>query len=69
MSLENLNKRNEEKFSDYIEKNHKGQPHFGEAFFKYKSQISELRQTVEHHFNSLMSSIENGLPEVKVKIN
>ena len=67
--MECLNQKNEERFTDYLEKDYKGQTILGHAFFKYKQEMSTLRDTVERHINNLMSSIENGLPEVKVAIN
>ena len=63
-SLELLNRKNEENWVDKLEAE-PGQPIcMGHQFFAYKQEIVTLRETLQRHFNSVMLSIERGLPEV-----
>lgn len=60
-----LNKKNEEEWIDYLETNGLGIPQLTEKFFVYKQNIVTLRETLQRHFNTCISSIKNGLPEVE----
>jgi hypothetical protein len=59
-----LNKKNEESWVQYVEKNQMGNTQLTEKFFIYKEQIVSLRIALQRHFNNCMTSIKNGLPEV-----
>jgi hypothetical protein len=63
-SLEMLNKKNEEEWVSYLETNGMGVIQLTDKFFEYKQRIVTLRETLNRHFNTCMTSIQNGLPEV-----
>jgi predicted restriction endonuclease len=64
-SLEMLNKKNEEEWVGYLETNGLGMIQLTDKFFAYKQNIVTLRETLNRHFNTCMTSIKNGLPEVE----
>jgi hypothetical protein len=59
-----LNKKNEEEWVTYLETNGMGMIQLTDKFFAYKQTIVTLRETLNRHFNTCMTSIANGLPEV-----
>lgn len=63
-SLEMLNKKNEEEWVVMLETNELGQLQMTDKFFAYKQQIVTIKETLNKHFNTCMTSIKNGLPEV-----
>ena len=67
-SLEKLNARNEENWLNYLDNEGDYTYHLGERFFVFKQQIVTLRETLERHFNTIMLSIQNGLPEVQEEV-
>lgn len=52
----------------YVETNELGQLQLTEKFFAYKQQIVTLKNTLNKHFNTCMTSIKNGLPEVEEEV-
>ena len=60
-----LNKKNEEEWVTYIETNGLGILQLTDKFFTYKQNIVTLRETLNKHFNTCMTSIMKGLPEVE----
>ena len=36
-----------------------------QKFIRYKEQVNSLREVVEHHFNTVMREIMNGLPSIE----
>lgn len=63
-----LNRKNEENWINYLDNHNDVSFHLGERFFAYKQEIVTLRETLERHFNSIMASIEKGLPEVEEEV-
>jgi hypothetical protein len=59
-----LNKENEKEWVTYVKTNDKGMNQLADKFFAYKQTIVTLRETLNRHFNTCMTSIANGLPEV-----
>lgn len=67
-SLEMLVKKNEEDWLTYLETNGMGMMQLTDKFFAYKQNIVTLRETLNRHFNTCMTSIQQGLPEVQDEI-
>jgi hypothetical protein len=63
-SLEWLNKRNEENWLDYAEVDLEGKKHLGKNFFKYKTEINNLRTNCENFFVETVKSIAGGMKMV-----
>ena len=67
-SLERLNGKNEEDWTEYLDIDQVSKkPIMGEKFFKYKQEIITLREAAERHLNSAVADIEAGLPDVAVE--
>ena len=51
LSLERLNKRNEEEWSERLDVDSEGRLMIGERFTKYRQDVISLRDAVEKHFS------------------
>lgn len=63
--MELLNRKNEETWVDKLDIDHMGAYIIGNRFNAFKQEMISLRETLERHFNTIMLSIQNGLPEVE----
>jgi len=61
--LEQLSKRSEEKFDDKVEVDFNGGKILGKKFELFKTDVTNLRSTLQKCFNNTMKSIQGGLSE------
>ncbi len=54
----------EQNWLDNVEYDVSGKMFLAAKFFRYKEQVTTLRNAVEHHFNNVMREISNGLPSI-----
>ena len=68
-SLEKLNAKNEEDWTQYLDTDMvRKVPIIGQTFCKYKEEIINLQDAVTNQLNNMMDDIEAGLPDVKMEI-
>jgi hypothetical protein len=65
MSLEKLNKKNEEDWQVYLEVDAFQELLLGERFYKFKTEINGLKHALETHFSRIIATLEAGLPGVE----
>lgn len=63
-SLEKLSGITEKNWIDNLDIDYQNQFHQGEKFFKFKEVVNTMKDVLENHFNTVCTSIQNGLPEV-----
>ena len=64
-SLEKLNKKNEEDWQVYLEVDGFDELFLGERFTKFKTDINNLKSTLETHFSRIISVLEADLPGIE----
>ena len=63
--LGKLTKKNECNFVNLLDADDNGHLSLGENFYNHQKTIVSLKDTCNKHFNTCMTSIVNGLPELK----
>ena len=64
-SLELLNDKSEQDWLDLLEKDHNGVRQVTSVFLQYKDQMIMLQKTLRKYFDTAMTSMLAGLPEVE----
>ncbi len=54
----------EQNWLDNVEYDLNGKMFIAAKFYRYKEQVTTLRQAVELQFNNVMREISNGLPSI-----
>ena len=63
-SLERLNEKNEEDFTEYLDKDENGGYSSGGRWLSYQAEIKDLSAATEKHLNNSMAAIISDFPEV-----